>query len=67
MYKWNSSILFISFPFRVETINKWDIHSFAFTNHEKKFVVLAEGDRGPLIIEYPNIIATLFLVSKKFP
>jgi hypothetical protein len=36
-------------------------------NQDKKFTVLADGERGPLIIEYVSMLATLFVPSKKYP
>jgi hypothetical protein len=56
----------IALEFKVELKNTWDVHNFSFLNMSKKFSILAEGERGPLIIEYKNTIGIIFLVSKKF-
>jgi hypothetical protein len=49
------------------TESKWDIHSFAFTSSTRTFRVLAESDRGPVIIEYGTyILATLFDIDSKY-
>ncbi|KAL4441119.1 hypothetical protein ABPG74_002069 [Tetrahymena malaccensis] len=53
--------------FLVELKNSWDIHSFSFTNPEKTFQILAECERGPLVIQCLNIICTLFTVNSKYP
>lgn len=60
---------FIEVPleFKVELKNTWDVHQFTIVNQNKKFTILAEGERGPLIMENKNTFATLFLISKKFP
>ncbi len=50
----------IPFEFKIEIFNTWDIHKFAYVSNERKFTILADGSRGPLIIEYPNCIGTLF-------
>lgn len=47
--------------------NAWDVHTFSFTNPEKTFIVLAESRTGPMIIEFPNIICTLFDINSKYP
>ena len=49
--------------FVVPCKNAWDIHTFTFMNPDKSFTVLAESERGPCIIEFKNIIATLFNID----
>lgn len=44
----------------------WNIHTFNFLNKEKTFTVLAENQKGPVIIEMKNLIAVLFEVSNKY-
>ena len=52
--------------FLVPSHNKWDIHPITFTNQDKAFIVLAESDRGPIIIEFfGSIIATTFHITNK--
>lgn len=41
----------VPMEFKVETNNTWDIHQFSYTNSKRQFAVLADGERGPLIIE----------------
>ena len=51
----------IDSEFIVPLKNSWDMHSFAFVNPEKIFVVLADSmQRGGLILEMRNLIATMF-------
>lgn len=38
------------------TDSKWDVHSFSFTSEHKSFRVLAESDRGAVIIEFGTYI-----------
>lgn len=43
------------------------MHSFSFPTIERAFTILAESDRGPIIIEYGSyIVATLFDISAKY-
>lgn len=44
----------------------WNIHTFNFLNKEKTFSILAENQKGPVIIEMKNCIATLFEISNKY-
>ena len=44
----------------------WNIHTFNFVNKEKTFVILAENQKGPVIIEMKNCIAVLFEISNKY-
>jgi len=53
--------------FIVPLKNTWDIHSFAFTNPDKTFHVLADSDRGPVIISLKNMLATMFTTNHKYP
>ena len=50
-------------PFR----NSWYVHSFAFTNKSKKFDILSESEKGPIIVEFKNILATQFEIDPKYP
>ncbi len=51
----------------VSAQNRWDAHPITFTNPLKSFTVLAESDRGPLIIEFfGSIIGVMFNVSNKY-
>ncbi|CAK68983.1 unnamed protein product (macronuclear) [Paramecium tetraurelia] len=53
--------------FVATTSSKWDVHSFSFPSIERAFTILAESDRGPIIIEYGSyIIATLFDISLNY-
>ena len=53
--------------FIVPLKNSWDVHSFAYVNPEKMFVVLADSVRGPVIIESGNMLATMFTTDYKYP
>ena len=53
--------------FIVPLKNSWDIHTFAFTNPEKTFHVLADSPRGPLVIHLKNMLATMFTINHKYP
>ena len=49
------------------TDSKWDVHSFSFTSEHKSFRVLAESDRGAVIIEFGTyILGCLFDIDKKY-
>ena len=45
---------------------KWFVHSFSFTNPKKAFSILAECDKGPLIIELDNTVGILFEIENKY-
>jgi len=47
--------------------NSWYVHSFAFTNKSKKFDILSECEKGPVIVEFKNILATQFEIDPKYP
>lgn len=44
----------------------WHIHPFSFINKTKKFETLAESEKGPLIIEFKNILCTQFEIEAKY-
>lgn len=47
--------------------SKWDVHSFTFPSEERAFKVLAESDRGPVVIEYGSYaLATYFDISQSY-
>jgi len=52
--------------FPVPHRGRWELHSFSFTNKEKTFEVLAESEGGPLVIEYPRMVAVKFMVNKRY-
>lgn len=44
--------------------SKWDVHTFSFPSADRAFQVLAEGDRGPVVIEYGSyLLATYFDIN----
>ena len=45
---------------------KWFVHSFSFTNPKKAFSILAECEKGPLVIELDNMIGILFEIENKY-
>jgi hypothetical protein len=48
--------------------SKWDVHSFSFPSAERAFTVLAESDRGPVVIEYGSyILGTFFEIHSTYP
>ncbi|EGR31050.1 hypothetical protein IMG5_118860 [Ichthyophthirius multifiliis] len=47
--------------------NSWDIHTFSFINPHKHFKVLADSDRGPIVIEMENTLGVLFGIYTKYP
>ncbi|KAL4442225.1 hypothetical protein ABPG74_009243 [Tetrahymena malaccensis] len=47
--------------------NNWDIHTFAFVNPSKHFNVLADSERGAIVVEMENILAVLFATNTKYP
>ncbi|KRX08132.1 hypothetical protein PPERSA_01677 [Pseudocohnilembus persalinus] len=53
--------------FLVPLMNTWDPHTFTFTNQNKKFTVLAESQRGALVIELQNILGVQFEPNGKYP
>ena len=57
----------LEMEFKVPFKNAWNVHAIAFTNPKKSFIVLAEGDRGPQVIELKNILATQFEINTKYP
>lgn len=57
----------MSMEYLVPFKNSWYVHSFAFTNKSKKFDILAECEKGPLIVEFKNILATQFEIDPKYP
>lgn len=46
--------------FLVPLKNSWDMHTFNFVNEEKTFIILADSNRGGVIIESGRILATMF-------
>lgn len=58
--------------------NNWDIHTFSFTNKDKveglgewmsrvqQFVVLAESDEGPSVLEFKCFLSTVFEIDQKY-
>lgn len=53
--------------FLASTESKWDVHTFAFTSSYRTFRVLAESDKGPVVIEYgSHILAVLFDIDQKY-
>jgi len=57
----------VNTEFIVARKTHWDIHSFGFQDPSKVFTILAESKAGPMILEYPHIIATQFDIQKKYP
>ena len=57
----------MSYEFLVPFKNSWYVHSFAFMNKSKKFDILSECEKGPLIVEFKNILATQFEIDPKYP
>ena len=53
--------------FVVPTKSRWEVHSFSFVNKDRVFQVLAESDKGILIIEFSNVTAVKFDISRKYP
>ncbi|KAL4433516.1 hypothetical protein ABPG74_002913 [Tetrahymena malaccensis] len=53
--------------FKVPTKNQWDAHPFTSVNPDKQFQVLAESQRGPLIIESKQMFAIQFSLNEKYP
>jgi len=53
--------LFENIPtdFVVPFKNSWDVHPFNFVNPKKTFVTLADGVKGPMIIEITDNIACI--------
>lgn len=50
--------------FSVNLQSAWDIHTFTFTNPERKFTTLADNNvRGPLILECFNVVGLMFEVE----
>ena len=49
----------IPFDFVVPFKNSWDVHPFNFVNPKKTFITLADGEKGPLIIEITDNIAAV--------
>jgi hypothetical protein len=49
----------VQFEFVVPFKNSWDVHPFNFVNHKKTFVTLADGEKGPLIIEITDNLAAV--------
>ena len=57
----------VSPQFVVQSRNNWDVHSFNFVNPNKKFVTLAESEKGPMVIQLSdNIVGTQFTISAKY-
>ena len=57
----------MSMEFLIPFKNSWYVHSFAFTNKSKKFDILAECEKGPIVVEFKNILATQFEIDPKYP
>ncbi len=56
--------------FLVIAKNAWDPHPVNVTNISatgNNYIVLAENDRGCMIVEHKNTISTLFHIDSKFP
>ncbi len=56
--------------FLVENKSSWDTHPVNITNVavvHQNYKVLAESERGPVIIEHLNTIACQFYVSNQYP
>ena len=54
------------FEFKVQVLGEWDLHAFSFVNKEKIFTVLGESERGPVFIEFGNILGLKFNVEKNY-
>ena len=52
----------MSMEFLIPFKNAWYVHSFAFTCKSKKFEIVAECEKGPIVIQFKNII-TVFLMA----
>ena len=61
------SLVDVPIEFKVECLNKWDIHKFSYISNERRFGILGDSLKGPVIIEYPYILGTLFQINKKYP
>jgi hypothetical protein len=47
----------------IQCKNKWWIHPFNITNPDRHLTILAECDKGPLIIEYKNVLGVNFHIN----
>lgn len=47
----------------IHSKNKWWIHPFNITHPDRYLTILAECDKGPLIVEYKNVLGINFHVS----
>ena len=54
--------------FSVPLLNAWDIHNFSFVNEQKTFIVLADTDEGPSIVQMrqSNTIGVMFDVQDRY-
>ena len=57
----------VSSEFIVPWKRRWDVHSFSFLDPTKVFTILAESKTGPVIIEFHNIVAVQFEITRKYP
>lgn len=58
----------VEIEFVVATKNSWDVHPFNFVNPQRTFITLAEGPRGPLLIDIGDyIIASQFTIDEQYP
>ena len=54
------------YEFKAQLLGEWDCHAFSFVNKEKMFIVLAESERGPALLDFGNILASHFNVEKNY-
>lgn len=55
--------------FKACCLNKWDPHQINITDIGKvgkNYVILAENDKGPQIVEHNNTLAVQFTVERKY-
>ena len=65
MHHW--AFLGMDDEFIIPLKNSWDIHTFSFINPHKHFKVLADSERGPIVIEMENTLGVLFSTYTKYP
>lgn len=57
----------MSVEFLIPFKNSWYVHPFAFMCKSKKFDIVAECEKGPIVIQFKNILATQFEIDPKYP